>query len=569
MLPLLTPSWRDLWQGHPLDTSVGAVYTRPEIVDFVLDLAGYSSSRGSLAALRVLEPSCGRGAFISRMVARLLRSHLDDPAAPGWDDRRLDEALRAMDLDVRSLHAARKETLVALRAVGCPEARAEALVSQWFLHGDTLLTPWRQRFDLVVGNPPYVRIEDLPRPVLAEYRRNFHTLGDRADVYVAFFELGLSLLTETGALAFITANRFARNLYGRRLRKHIAARFHVRAFVDMEHTQPFESPVMAYPCVVVVDRDRGQPTAAASLSDLRPEGIEEVRTCVQTRRASGRVHLAARWHEDGGPWVETSEAQVSATDRLAALPVLEESAPGTRVGIGVATGADGVFILPAQAREIESGCQVPLVRVGDIRNDGIVWSGAVLIDPFAATDDGSLVDLEAHPGLRRYLLQHEAALRSRHVARTRPAQWYRTIDRVWKRIRTTPKLLIPDIQPATTTVVGYDPGHYQPHHNVYTVVSTGWNLRALQTILRSASVRQQVLTWSVQMRGGSVRWQAQTLRRVRVPHVSALRPETLQSLEALATSADLAAIDRAVDAAYAEATRRSPTVALPSPTAPG
>ncbi len=569
MLPLLTPSWRDLWQGHPLDTSVGAVYTRPEIVDFVLDLAGYSTGLGSLAALRVLEPSCGRGAFVSRIVARLLRSHLDDPAALGWGDPRLDEALRAIDLDARSLHAARTETLGALRASGCPEARAEALMTRWFLHGDTLLTPWRERYDLVVGNPPYVRIEDLPRPVLAEYRRNFHTLGDRADVYVAFLELGLSLLSDTGALAFITANRFARNLYDRRLRKHIAARFHVRAFVDMEHTQPFESPVMAYPCVVVVDRDRGRPTAAASLADLRPEVLSEVRACVHAQRASARVHLSARWHEDGGPWVETSEAQVSASDRLASLPVLEDSAPGTRVGIGVATGADGVFILPAYAKEIEPGCQVPLVRVGDIRNDTIVWSGAMLIDPFAAADDGSLVDLEAHPGLRRHLLHHEAALRGRHVARTRPAQWYRTIDRVWKRVRTTPKLLIPDIQPATATVVGYDPGQYQPHHNVYTVVSTGWNLRALQTLLRSAAVRQQVLTWSVQMRGRSVRWQAQTLRRVRVPHVSTLCPETLHALEALATSSDLAAIDRAADAAYAEAARGSAPASSPSLPAPG
>lgn len=555
MLRLLTPSWRDLWQGHPLDTSVGAVYTRPEIVDFILDLAGYSEARGSLAAVRVLEPSCGRGAFASRIIDRLLRSHLNDLSAKGWDDPRLDGAIRAVDLDRRSLDIARGDALRMLIAAGCQADRATSLCDGWFLHQDTLLTSWREPFDLVVGNPPYVRIEDLPRPVLREYRSAFETLGDRADLYVAFVELGLSLLSERGVLAYITANRFSRNLYGRRLRRFIAERFHVRAFVNMEHTQPFETPVMAYPCVLVVDRERGAPTASASLSNLRSETLQEVCECVQERRAGALVHLAARWHEDGGPWVETSQAQVAAFDRLASLPLLEDSAESTRVGIGIATGADAVFILPTRSDEIEASCQVPLVMVGDIRCDGIQWSGSVLIDPFAASDDGTLVDLAAHPGLRGYLTRHEAALRARHVARTRPASWYRTIDRIWKGTRSTPKLLIPDIQSPVATVVGYDEGAYQPHHNVYTVVSKGWNLRALQAILRSATVRQQVLAWSVQMRGGGIRWQAQTLRRVRVPHAESLRPETLATLAGLATSSDIAAIDRAVADAYEEATR--------------
>lgn len=557
MLRLLTPSWRDLWQGHPPDTSVGAIYTRPEIVDFILDLAGYSTDRGSLAALRVLEPSCGRGAFASRIVGRLIRSHLEDPAAKAWDDPRLDGAIRAIDLDARSLGVAREDALRALLAAGCHEVRANALCDSWFLHGDTLLMSWRERFDLVVGNPPYVRIEDLPRAVLAEYRSAFDTLGDRADLYVAFVELGLSLLSDRGALAYITANRFSRNLYGRRLRRYIADRFHVRAFVNMEHTQPFETPVMAYPCVIIVDRERGEPTASANLSDLRPETLQEIHACVQERRASAVVHRAERWHDDGGPWVETSEASVAAFDRLASLPLLEESAESTRVGIGIATGADAVFILPTRTAEIEASCQVPLVMVGDIRNDGIQWSGSVLLDPFSAADDGTLLDLGAHPGLRHYLKRHEAVLRARHVARTRPVNWYRTIDRIWKGVRSTPKLLIPDIQSPVATVVGYDEGSYQPHHNVYTVVSKGWNLRALQTILRSAAVRQQVLAWSVQMRGGGIRWQAQTLRRVRVPRATSLRPDTIATLAGLAASSDIAAIDRAVGAAYDEATSTS------------
>ncbi len=56
------------------------------------------------------------------------------------------------------------------------------------------------RFDFVVGNPPYVRQELIPAPLLAEYRRRYQTMYDRADLYIPFIERSLSLLAEDGAL---------------------------------------------------------------------------------------------------------------------------------------------------------------------------------------------------------------------------------------------------------------------------------------------------------------------------------------------------------------------------------
>jgi hypothetical protein len=196
-------------------------------------------------------------------------------------------------------------------------------------------------------------------------------------------------------------------------------------------------------------------------------------------------------------------------------PTLEESAPGTRVGIGIATGADDIFILPARHPDIEESRQVPLLMAGDITNKLSKWSGHVLINPFADADDGALADFREYPGLAAYFRRHAARLKKRHCAKNRPDSWYRTIDRYWPRLTRTPKLVIPDIQPGG--IIGYDSGRTYPHHNVYWITSDTWDLRALQAILQSDLVTDQLRALSVAMRGGSLRYQAQSLRRLRVP----------------------------------------------------
>ena len=75
------------------------------------------------------------------------------------------------------------------------------------------------------------------------------------------------------------------------------------------------------------------------------------------------------------------------------MATLEESGPGTRVGIGVATGADRVFILKAADPEIESDRQLPLVLGRDVANDAIAWSGHYVIDPFAAILGSRVISL--------------------------------------------------------------------------------------------------------------------------------------------------------------------------------
>lgn len=550
MLELFEPNWREIWNGAEDVGAVGAIYTKPEIVELILDLAGYVPEASRLSTLPLLEPSCGDGAFVQAVVRRLVASERIHAGSIDWNVPGLSESVRAVDLNAAAVFNAKKIIVDDLVEEGCPPERALELAGAWAVQGDFLLTQWNGEFSFVVGNPPYVRLEDLPKPVLAEYRRGFATLKDRADLYIAFFERGLQLLSKTGVLAFISANRFAKNQYGTALRQLISEHYRVRHYINLEHTQPFLSDVSAYPAILTIDRMRGRETQAGTLDDLTTSTLDALRAQAFTKNARrGPLATFKHWYPDGAPWSSTTQEGVRVLTALRNdYPLLEESGGTTRVGIGVATGADDVYILPERSAEIEDSRQIPLIMAGDVGVAKSNWSGRFVVNPFSDADDGSLVDLADYPGLAAHFKLHSDQLRGRHVAKTRPANWFRTIDRIWPALTSTPKLVIPDIQRGG--VIGVDEGEYYPHHNVYWITSDSWDLRALQALLRSTQVLIQVRAFSVQMRGGSIRYQAQTLRRLRIPSLSSLSASVVDELVSVAASGVQDEIDAAAERAY-------------------
>ncbi len=167
----------------------------------------------------------------------------------------------------------------------------------------------------------------------------------------------------------------------------------------------------------------------------------------------------------------------------------------------------------------------------DIKSGAIEWQGNCVLNPFEPS--GELAAFEAYPLFAAYLRKHEATLRKRHVGKRSETRWYRTIDRIYQDLTQRPKLLIPDIK-GTANIV-YDDGHYYPHHNLYYVISDTWDLRALQTILRSSIAQFFVALYCVKMRGGYLRFQAQYVRRIRLPRWDRLTEEQRLCLTMAAT----------------------------------
>ncbi|OYV84099.1 MAG: modification methylase PaeR7I [Parcubacteria group bacterium 21-54-25] len=527
-------------------TERGAIYTRQEVVEFILDLVGYTTDH-PLHEARLLEPSVGEGDFLVPAVKRLLASYATSrrPHSALVDD--LAPALTAVELHSDSLTLVKEKVLGVLGEFDVTGPSARQLLDAWLSNGDFLLTNLPRPFTHVVGNPPYVRQELVPDALLQEYRRRYESIYDRADLYVPFIERSLTSLEPGGVVGFICTDRWMKNRYGKRLRQIISEGYHLRSYVDMVGTDAFHSDVTTYPAITVIAREKAGPTRLAGQPKIDRDSLRQLAELMNARQIApdGPVAELAGVVDGADPWLLQSADQLQVVRRLEQeFPMLEET--GCQVGIGVATGADRVFVAPFEELDVEPSRKLPLVMTKDIASGVVKWRGFGVVNPFEA--DGQLVDLAAYPRLRRYLEHHRDTVARRNCATRHPNGWYRTIDRIYPELATTPKLLIPDIKGEANVV--YESGKLYPHHNLYHVTSKAWDLRALQAVLRSSVAKLFVSTYSTRMRGGYLRFQAQYLRRIRIPQWDEVPDDLRRSLTEAAKSGDTEACNRAVFVLY-------------------
>lgn len=523
----------------------GAIYTRSEVVDFILDLAGYTEDQ-PLHEKRLLEPSFGGGDFLLPIIKRLLRSW----RVAGSNGSAIDElggAVRAVELHYETFRSTHAAVVSLLKREGFAPNTAKILTDRWLSQGDFLLAPLDGEFDFVVGNPPYVRQELIPATLLAEYRSRYPTMYDRADIYIPFIERSLTLLSAGGRLGFICADRWMKNRYGGPLRSLVADRFHLEIYVDMVDTPAFHSDVIAYPAITIISREVSNVTRIAHRPAINRATLAALVGLLRapTLPKGGPVSELAGVVNGAEPWLLASSDQMALIRRLeSAFPLLEDT--GCKVGIGVATGADKVFINDFEVLDVEPDRKLPLVTTKDIITGEVQWRGQGVINPFA--ESGGLVDLDEYPRLRRYLEAQRDVIAGRHCAKKAPANWYRTIDRITPALAARSKLLIPDIKGEAHIV--FENGELYPHHNLYFVTSDNWDLRALQAVLLSAVSRLFVATYSTKMRGGFLRFQAQYLRRIRIPHWADVSEPMRRELAEAAIKRDVQACNQAVFKLY-------------------
>lgn len=524
----------------------GAIFTRREVVDFILDLVGYTADQ-PLHKRRLLEPSFGDGDFLFPAIERLLTAW----KASGKTSRPLEtlgDCIRAVELHRDTFNRTHAAVIARLAGADIPARTAASLADRWLQHGDFLLTDLPETFDAVVGNPPYVRQELIPGVLLAEYRSRYPTMYDRADLYIPFIERSLLSLVKGGALGFICADRWMKNRYGGPLRSLVANGFHLKIYVDMTNTPAFHAEVMAYPAITIISRDKGNITRLAHRPTIDSVVLTELAAKLLDKtlpKEPGAVRELAGVTSGSEPWILESSDQLALVRRLEEqFPTIEET--GCKVGIGVATGADQAFIGKFDDLDVEADRKVPLVMTRDILAGEVEWRGFGVVNPFA--DGPGLVDLADYPRLKRYLEARKADIAGRHCAQKSPANWYRTIDRITPSLAKRPKLLVPDIKGQAHIV--YEDGQLYPHHNLYFITADVWDLRALQAVLMSGVARLFVATYSTRMRGGFLRFQAQYLRRIRVPQWADVPKELRQQLIAAAKRQDLEACNRAAFQLY-------------------
>ncbi|RUW49470.1 type I restriction endonuclease subunit M [Mesorhizobium sp. M1A.F.Ca.ET.072.01.1.1] len=262
------------------------------------ELSAWEAYRERLKTIRIVDPACGSGVFLvmafDYMKAELTRVNdkiadlrggarsLFDP-----DSEILTNNLFGVDVNAESIEIAKLSLWVKTARRGkmldsldnnlrVGDSLIEDSNFAYLKHGFT----WQNAFpgvfadggfDVVLGNPPYVRMEFLKaiKPYLAS---RFEVVSDRADLYAYFFERGLKLLKPGGRLGYISSATFFRTRAGAPLRRFLRTNATIEHVVDFADLQIFEG-VTTYPAVLVVRNEI--PTADHEISFWKLNSLPE------------------------------------------------------------------------------------------------------------------------------------------------------------------------------------------------------------------------------------------------------------------------------------------------------
>lgn len=332
-------------------------------------LTWWQAYRDRLAVLRICDPACGSGAFLVAAFKylkeeyKVVNTRLDELGETGdlvskdLNDDILNNNLFGVDINAESVEIARLSLWLATAEKGKKLTSLKNNIKQgnsvihhkstdknafnWDMQGFT-------DFDVVLGNPPYVRQERLSdiKPYLEKHYQTYHGV---ADLYTYFFELGLKILRKDGHLGYISSSTFFKTGSGEALRKHLSIEANLKQIVDFGDLQVFEG-VTTYPAILVMSKPtRSRKTAPENklaFWNVVANKLDDLKTEMQSPKwgEMGQHKLAL----DG--WrLEDERLQVLRQKIVRNKPTLKEVYGSPLYGIK--TGRNEAFVIDRETRD--------------------------------------------------------------------------------------------------------------------------------------------------------------------------------------------------------------------------
>ncbi len=405
----------------PKKKSEGVFYTPRTIVDYIVGSTIHKDGR-------VVDPSCGAGAFLIgslRRLGEISRRPLKEIA---------EDSIFGFDISPRSVR--HSTTVVLLYLLQNGEDVREVTLN---IHAADALNlfsdspagkEWENRFDFVVGNPPYVRFQDLSherRHSIKQFPATFR--GYSCNLYFAFFEIGDRLLNGEGRLGYIVPNSFFTTFAARGLRNFLRHDAGLRRMVNFRDCRMFQAS--SYTCMVFTDRAWKEGYAEyaeiASGESDRLDGLE-----------FGHINLES---------LEDRKWRLMRPDDLENVRKIENAGIplGRRfdISVGIATLKDSVFIVSEDGPQycvkehlgnlnrIERGITRRIVRVPSFGKGKQRKRGETrIIFPYRLNKAGKFALMpekemkESYPLCYSYLASRREELEAREKGSGRYKAWY-------------------------------------------------------------------------------------------------------------------------------------------------
>lgn len=286
----------------------------------------------------------------------------------------------------------------------------------------------RGGFDVVIGNPPYVRQEAI-RHLKRAFKEQYDCYTGVADLYVYFYERALQLLRSGGVLCFISSNKYFRANYGEKLRAHIARTTQVRQVIDFGDADVFTA--IAYPSIIVAKKTPGQdePGGQARVFPWPQDGLLE--QFQEEFREKSFLMPQSELSPKGWWFQRPAERRLLDKLRKAGTP-LGEYVNG-RFYYGIKTGFNKAFVVdrPTRDRLVAEDASSeellkPFLRGRDVKRWRCDWKDLWLI----FTRRGC--NIENYPAIHAHLAQFREQLEPGVPGGRKPGsyKWYEIQDNI-------------------------------------------------------------------------------------------------------------------------------------------
>lgn len=420
-----------------------AIYTRDPIVQRLLD-----HMRWPRGGRRLIEPSCGDGAFLEAALARLLRHQ------PHLSPSEVALQLQGWEIHPDAAAQARARLALFLVTHGWPQEASREAARLIVTTGDFLTEgPRTPAYDSVVGNPPYLRYANVPALLRQEYEA---LLPDhaQADLLHSFLDRAADILRPDGEIAFVTADRWLFNTTAKDLRTRLGQTLAIAHMERLDVTTAFYRPKLRkagtppriHPVSVVLRAGQGSiPLTAAAVYPDAPNGPSRT---AQRLRDIASVRLA--------PWL----------------------------------GTKGIFVVDAgTAATFPEGSVVPAVDTDDIVN-GVLQEPtryAIRSSPDVEPPAEVLAWLDAN--------LHRMAPRGRRNPRWLPPE-------TWHKLQLDePRLLVPRIA-KRLKAIRLPPGVLPINHNLSVIASGKRSLEVVEAALLGRAAQEYVTSCAPRLEGG-------------------------------------------------------------------
>ncbi|MCF2446395.1 SAM-dependent methyltransferase [Dyadobacter sp. CY345] len=386
---------------------LGQIYTPIHIVEKILKDTGFYEL--DFSSQTILDPACGDGRFLISIAQYIIEN------SSIADLKRNLENIHGWDIDPDAITACRYnlDELV----------KPYSLDINWNLENvDALIQiDRREKFDLIIGNPPYIRIQNLANDqrLFIQQKYSFCRSGS-TDTYVAFFQLACQLTNDSGTCGFITPNSFLSSETGKILRKHFVENQNLKQITNYRSVRIFGN-TGTYAAITIFGKQSSE-TFRYELSDYDFQyGMRNI--FFSELSSDSQWHLSTYEKTDLqgtalGDICQISVGLTTLADNIFLLKILEE-----KDGLFTAISKNGIV------SKFEKAILKPIIKGSKLKNSSEPITEHIIF-PYEKDDTGKhkiipedILKAE-FPNAYKYLKKNKGPLLKRDNGKVNPVAWY-------------------------------------------------------------------------------------------------------------------------------------------------